>query len=191
MKETIKLGLILLLITAISGGILAVSNQITAPVIAEIERQGSFGALTEIFPDANDFQPIDEGKLSEIQANNIFVVEVNEAFIDDEVIGYAIKTKSGGYGGEMFSLVGINADGTIAGVRVVAHSETPGLGSKIEGENFTSSFVGKSTANEIVAVGAPSGDNEVLLLSGATVSTDGVLYGVNGARDAFVNFLAN
>lgn len=191
MKETIKLGLILFIITAVSAGVLALSNYITAPVIAEIERQGSFGALGEIFPEANDFQPIDEGKLSEIQADNIFVIEVNQALNDEELIGYAIKARSGGYGGEMFTIVGINIDGTIAGIKVVEHSETPGLGSKVEGEDFTNSFVGKSTANEIVAVGAPSADNEVLLLSGATVSTDGVLYGVNGARDAFVNFLAN
>ena len=39
MNETIKLGLILLIITAVAGGVLAVSNSFTAPIIAEIENK--------------------------------------------------------------------------------------------------------------------------------------------------------
>ena len=60
MKETIKLGLTLLLITAISGAVLAATNSFTGPIIEEIRRESSFAALLEIFPDANDFQPIEE-----------------------------------------------------------------------------------------------------------------------------------
>ena len=37
-----------------------------------------------------------------------------------------------GYSGSIRLLVGINYDGTLAGVRVVAHRETPGLGDGIE-----------------------------------------------------------
>lgn len=37
-----------------------------------------------------------------------------------------------GYGGAIEAIVAVNADGTIAGVRVVAHHETPGLGDRIE-----------------------------------------------------------
>lgn len=190
MNEILKLGLVLLLVCAISGGVLAVSNGITAPIIAEIERAGSFGAFSEIFPEANDFVEIDAALLSEIMAGNRFVQEVYEAKNGDETIGYAFKTKSGGYGGDIFSIAGFSVDGTMSGIRIVENSETPGLGTRIEGEDFTGSFVGKSTANELVLVGAPSADNEVLLLSGATVSSEGVLYGINGAREAFVNYFS-
>jgi electron transport complex protein RnfG len=37
-----------------------------------------------------------------------------------------------GYNGDIRMLVAVNADGTISGVRVVAHRETPGLGDPIE-----------------------------------------------------------
>ena len=37
-----------------------------------------------------------------------------------------------GYSGSIKLLVGINADGTLSGVRVVAHKETPGLGDAID-----------------------------------------------------------
>lgn len=37
-----------------------------------------------------------------------------------------------GYSGEIELLVGVNRDGTVAGVRVLAHRETPGLGDAID-----------------------------------------------------------
>lgn len=191
MNETIKLGLILLIITAVAGGVLAVSNSFTAPIIAEIEKQGSFGALMEIFPDAEDFETIDEALEEEIKSNNKFVTEVHEALSGGEVIGYALKTVSGGYGGDITTITGIYLDGKLAGIKVVSNSETPGLGTKIEEEDFSGSFIDKSAENELVAVSAPSAENEVQLISGATISTNGVLSGVNGARDAFINYLSN
>lgn len=190
MNETIKLGLILLLITAVAGGVLALTNSFTGPIIAEIEREGSFGAFLEIFPDADDFVDIDEALLEEITSNNKYVTEVYEVVEGDEVVGYALKTISGGYGGDITTITGINNDGILAGIKVVNNSETPGLGTRIEEEEFSSSFVDKSTESDLVPVSAPSSENEVQLLAGATVSTEGVLTGVNGAREAFVNYLS-
>lgn len=37
-----------------------------------------------------------------------------------------------GYTGNINMIVGVNADGSMAGVRVLAHQETPGLGDKVE-----------------------------------------------------------
>lgn len=191
MNETVKLGIVLLLFTAIAGGILAYSNNITAPIIAEQEKAGSFGAFAEIFTEADDFVPIDEANLAEITANNIFVKEVFEAKSGEETIGYAFKTRSGGYGGDITTVSGFALDGTIVGIRVTENAETPGLGTRVvDDATYRESFVGKSSANELVLVGSPSSDNEVQLLSGATVSSEGVLYGVNGAREAFVNYIS-
>ena len=190
MNETLKLGLVLLLVCAISGGVLAVSNSITAPIIAEIEKEGSMGAFGEFFPEADDMVAVDEALLADIMSNNSFVKEIYEVKKSEEIIGYAFKTVSNGYGGDIVAVSGFNMDGTIAGIKVVEHGETPNLGGKIEEEPFRGSFTGKNSANELVPSEAPSADNEVLLISGATVSTKGVLAGINGAREAFVdNFL--
>ena len=51
MKETLKLGLILLIITVVSAGVLAVSNNATKDKIAELKIAGSVAALEEIFGD--------------------------------------------------------------------------------------------------------------------------------------------
>ncbi len=54
-----------------------------------------------------------------------------------------------GYGGEIKLLVGIRYDGTLAGVRVVSHKETPGLGDAIEAErsDWILKFAGRSLTN--------------------------------------------
>ena len=191
MNETIKLGLVLLLVTAIAGGILAGVNGVTEPVIAEMERQKTFSAMLEIFTEADDFLPVDEALLAEIASANTFVIEVMEAKKGDETIGFAMKAKSGGYGGDLITQIGINLDGTMAGIKILQQSETPGLGSRIvDDPAFAASFAGKNTASGLSAVKAPSAENEVMALSGATVSTNGIMVGVNGAVEVFNNFLA-
>ena len=37
-----------------------------------------------------------------------------------------------GYSGSIELIVGVNRDGTVAGVRAVAHRETPGLGDQVD-----------------------------------------------------------
>ena len=185
MKETFRLGLILLVVAAIAGGVLAFTNSITAPIIAEQEKEGAFAAFLEIFPDA-DFEPIDEGLLSEIALSHSAVVEVYEVIEGDTIIGYAFNTSSGGYGGPITTISGFNLDGTIQGIRVTENSETPDLGTVIvTNHDFRESFEGNITSEPLVSVSSPAGDNEVLLLTGATMSTNGVVNGVNAAREAF------
>ena len=191
MKETLKLGFTLLLITAISGAVLAGANSFTAPIIEQIRMESSFGALMEIFPDADNFKAIDEGKLEEIKANNEIVTEVNEALEGDTVVGHSFKVVTGGYGGDVVTMVGVYEDGTMAGIKVVENSETPNLGTVIEEERFSGSFKTKSTEEEIVLVENPSAENEAQAVSGATVSTTAVLKGVNVAREAFLEFFSN
>ena len=61
-----------------------------------------------------------------------------------------IPTVTGdGYSGDISMIIGINFDGTIAGVRVVDHHETPGLGDKVDlkESDWILSFNGKSLTN--------------------------------------------
>ncbi len=54
-----------------------------------------------------------------------------------------------GYSGNIHLLVAVNADGRLAGVRVTAHRETPGLGDLIEAErsDWITRFTGRSLGN--------------------------------------------
>ena len=192
MKDTIKLGLVLLLVTAIAGGVLAGVNSITSPVIAERQKMESLSAILDLFPDANDSVEYDEGQVAEIAASYPSIREVTEVISDGEILGYAITTVTGGYGGDINTLVGVRSDGTLAGIKVLVMSETPGLGAKIvDDPAFAESFQGKGAGGSVTPSGEGAGENEVMMLSGATVSTDAVVKGVNEALDAFANNLSN
>ena len=54
-----------------------------------------------------------------------------------------------GYSGPISLVIGINADNTLRGVRVISHKETPGLGDKIETNkaDWILQFAGKSLSN--------------------------------------------
>lgn len=176
MKETIKLGMILLIITVISAGVLAVSNNLTKDKIAEIEMEGSIVALKQVFGDDSKFKPLDEGKLSAIIASNSAIIEIFEVYKNDKLNGYALKTKSKGFGDtDLVILTGFSSDGNITGMRLLEHSETKGIGSKAEEPSFAEKFIGKTVDSEITV------DN----ISGATYTTKGVLEGVNIAREVF------
>jgi len=62
---------------------------------------------------------------------------------------FATPVAPDGYSGSIHLLIGVYADGTLAGVRVLAHRETPGLGDPIEERRspWILSFTGKSLAN--------------------------------------------
>lgn len=175
MKETIKLGMILLIITVISAGVLAVSNNLTKDKIAEIEMEGSIVALKQVFGEDSKFKPLDEGKLSEIIASNSAIIEIFEVYKNDNLNAYAIKTNSSGFAGDLVTLTGFSLEGNVIGMRLLEHSETKGIGSKAEEPSFAEKFVGKTVDSEIT----------VDIISGATYTSKGVLDGVNIAREIF------
>ena len=181
MKETIKLGVILLIITAVSAGVLAVSNNLTKDKIAQIEMEGSLGAITELFESADKFEELDQAELSAIIDSNPTVVEIFEAYEGDDVTGYAIKTIAGGFGGDVVMVTGFSKDGSITGIRLLEHSETAGIGSRAGEPEFTDLFIDKPADEEVV----------VEALSGATITSKAVILGVNNAREVFNTQLAN
>ncbi|NMB08608.1 MAG: RnfABCDGE type electron transport complex subunit G [Tissierellia bacterium] len=190
MNETLKLALILFLITAISATVLAVSNNITAPQIAEADRLKDEQAKIEILPEGKEFRPLDENKLNEIKTNFDNVLEIFEAYNGNDLVGYTIKTVVNGYGGEIEFLTGISTEGKIMGIKILNHGETPGLGDNATKPAFTESFKNRSVDGEITASKNPSGDLEVQALTSATRTTNAILDGVNIARQIYNEELA-
>ena len=77
-------------------------------------------------------------------------VAVYRARMDSRPIALVVPTVApDGYSGSIRLLVGINYDGRLAGVRVVSHRETPGLGDAIEEErsDWIHRFENKSLAD--------------------------------------------
>jgi electron transport complex protein RnfG len=71
-------------------------------------------------------------------------------------------------------------------MRVVSHTETPGLGAKATEEGFMAQFEDQSAASplEVIKSGTP-GQNEVSAITGATITTQAVAQGVNYSIEMF------
>ncbi|CAN5116684.1 electron transport complex subunit RsxG [soil metagenome] len=91
-----------------------------------------------------------------------------------------------GYSGPIRLMVGINADGSVAAVRVIAHSETPGLGDGIElaRSNWIRQFTGRALDDPDEWAVSRDGGN-IDQLTGATVTSRAV---VEAVRDALLYF---
>ncbi len=186
MREIVKLGIILLVITAVAATLLAVANNVTIDLIAAAQEKSNNEALKEVLSQSESFIPLDREKLNEILSENKNVIDI---YIGNgktgEIVGYAIKTVSSGYGGELEVMTGISVDGEIAGMKVVSHSETPGLGANSTTPQFQNQFVGKSVTSKIAVSKSTPKDNEIQAIAGATITSKSVSNAVNEAIDVF------
>ncbi|MCB1775134.1 MAG: RnfABCDGE type electron transport complex subunit G, partial [Gammaproteobacteria bacterium] len=93
-----------------------------------------------------------------------------------------------GYAGDIRLLMGLNANGEILGVRVIAHAETPGLGDKIEinRNDWILGFNGLSLGNTPQAQWAVDKDGGRFdAFSGATITPRAVVGAVKKGLDWF------
>ncbi|SDJ70536.1 electron transport complex subunit RsxG [Microbulbifer yueqingensis] len=130
---------VLTLFALITAGTLAVTQITTREPIQRAIREASARALLEIIPldqHSNDIlvdtYPIPRRYWAQLGLKD--GGKINLAREEGGRISAVIvpTVAPDGYGGPIRMLVGVNRDGTIAGVRVTSHSETPGLGDKIE-----------------------------------------------------------
>ncbi len=101
----------------------------------------------------------------------------------DGTVAFEIITNGYAKGG-LDMLVAMNGDGSVKAVSVVSLSETPGLGTKVQDKGFLEQYGGKSEKLTAVKT-APSADNEIQAVTGATRSSKGVTEAVNIALEVY------
>jgi electron transport complex protein RnfG len=104
-----------------------------------------------------------------------------------EIIGYAVTAAPKGYGGELQLMVGFDTRGVIQGVRILSHSETPGLGANAALPAFTDQYKNKTGRLSVVKIKGNEQPHEVVAVTSATITSDAVTRGVNDAVDCFEN----
>jgi len=95
-----------------------------------------------------------------------------------ETFAVAIEGQGKGFHGTIGVMVGVSKDGAITDIGITSHSETPGIGSRVTEEAFTSRFKGQPITGEIQVDG----------ISGATYSSKGVMSAVNEALGYVTKF---
>lgn len=101
------------------------------------------------------------------------------------LLGFCANVKSAGFGGDIDMMVAISPEGNLLGVKIVAMSETPGLGSRAGEDEHLSQYKGSFTYGdeEYLTLG-----EQVDAISGATVSSRAVHAGVNTALEALLYY---
>ena len=113
------------------GIVLAMTERLAAEDIATRATEDRLSSLTQVLPAAiYDNNPLENTLVvKDAESKDVTVFQATKA---GKVTGVAYEIRGTGYAGEIRLMMGVDADGRILGVRVLAHKETPGLGNYIE-----------------------------------------------------------
>ena len=157
--------------------LLGVADLATRGVIAQRLQEDLQSNLAQVVPaELHDNNLLGDSKLIDSAANNLGAAqtEVYLAKKHGQVTAVCFKfVAPDGYAGPISLVMGIDRNGEILGVRVIAHVETPGLGDKIEisKSKWVLTFNGKSLDNLSVEQWAVKKDGGVFdQFSGATIT---------------------
>lgn len=195
MKNTIlKDTLALVLITLVAGAALGGVYTITADPIAHQNQLAKDEAYKAVFADADTFEVIIDKEDAQLEAyldeNGYPAQTINEVVqamdSSGSPLGYAFTvTTSEGYGGDIQFAMGVKDDQTLNGISILSISETAGLGMKADTDEFKGQFADKNVEAFQYTKNGASADNEIDALSGATITTNAVVNGVNAGLCAF------
>lgn len=171
-------------VSAICAAALGLTAELTGPAIAQAERADRLVAIAAVMPaDRYDGDPLAHCQpWPQLAGASRCSLSHN-----GQPSGYLVSTASKGYGGPIQLLIGIDGEGQVTGVRVTAHTETPGLGDQIERakSSWIDSFAGRSLANTSSRqwqVRKDGGDFDQF--TGATITPRAVVAGVHDTLTA-------
>jgi electron transport complex protein RnfG len=183
-RDYIRLSGVLLLICAIAAGILGITNNATYAKIQDQVAMAQEEARKQVLPAAESFDALDKATMDKISANPAYnvVLDVYVAKAGGNAAGYAISVAPKGYGGAVQLIVGVDDKGIVQGIKVGTNNETPGLGKNSEKPKFSDQYKGKTwdSAINVIKNGTPK-DNEIVAISGSTITSKAVTLGVNQA----------
>ncbi len=173
----------------LAAGLLALTERYARPKIIENQRAVVLRSLNEVMPvDTYDNNLLDDfTTVVDIELlGTSEPVTVYRARRNGEPAGVVMNPVApNGYGGPIRLLVGINSDGTIAGVRVIEHRETPRLGGddiEIEKSSWITSFNDRSLTNPQTEGWTVKKDGGVYdQFTGATITPRAIVQAVHNA----------
>ncbi|WP_177332278.1 electron transport complex subunit RsxG [Pseudomonas sp. BMS12] len=190
-RSMLKNATVLGLFAIATVGVVAAIQQGTAPRIAAAEREAQVQALAQILPAGSyDNHLLDNSRLLQDELlGNRNPAPAYLATLGGKPSAVILQvTAPDGYSGSIRLLVGILADGRLAGVRALHHRETPGLGDKIDlsKSRWILGFDGKSLTQPDEAGWAVRKDGgQFDQFAGATITPRAVVKAVHKALQYF------
>jgi electron transport complex protein RnfG len=171
--------------SAILGGVYVLTKK---PIedAAELKKTN---AIKEVLPQNNNMKI---GKAVEVTLDSYsekFIVY--PAFENDKLIAAAVETfDNNGYGGQITSMVGFDAEGNIVNYAILAMSETPGLGEKVTSwfktKRNNQDIRGKKPSEESFKVSKDGG--EIDAITASTITSRAFLSSVKTAYNVFIEY---
>ncbi|MGN0191804.1 MAG: RnfABCDGE type electron transport complex subunit G [Candidatus Cryptobacteroides sp.] len=152
---------ICLVCSALLAGVYAV----TAEPIAAAALKKTNDAVAAVLP---EFAQASEEKSVLFEGKECKYYEVYDG--EGVVMGYAIKSAEGGFGGPVSLMVGVLSDGTVYNTNVLSHAETPGLGAKCTEPSFHDQFIGLDPSVTRLDVKQKGGDIDAI--TAATITSN-------------------
>ena len=192
MGRIIKDALILFVITAVAGLLLAMVNEVTKGPIEDQKQKAKAEACQSVFPGVTGFNEISVEKLDANVLNSfsekypkISLVNIYDASGEGYVL--TLSTKEG-YGDNITFSMGIANDGTLNGVAILTSNETVGLGLEAE-KVLVPQFAGKNVESFTYTKTGSTSDSEVDAISSATITTRAFVNAVNAGLEFYNNNL--
>lgn len=146
------------LVVLISVTLLIFTESFTSTELEARLQQQVIDQLGNIFPEIDEFDYSEES-------------EVYTLYTGRETAGYAFLAIGAGYGGDISILVGLEDSETVKGIIILSHIETPGIGDRIENDDFLGQFIGLN----INDVTLRRDGGQVDALTAATISSRAVV----------------
>ncbi len=200
-SPSISMMVVLSSIAMVSGFLVVLVSQLTAPIIAENQRRAIERALVQVIPGSVSHEEflLQDGKL--LPAEDSAAGESVYAGYDanGELVGIAARAAAQGYADMIHLLYGYDpACECIRGIKVLKMAETPGLGDKIiKDADFLANFDALDASvdmqqmalvNPIIMVkhGSKQHPWEIDAISGATISAKAVGKALNQSAQALL-----
>ena len=186
-KDSIPFLLSALAITcAIGAAGLAVTFTVTKPVIDATTIREQNDTVRMVLPDFDGTITQKTVTGTDGSTKDFFIAHSSQ----NTVVGYATVTSAVGYGGPVVVMVGFLPDGTIYGVQLLRHQETPGLGAKAGTPSFEDQFKGKKLSSpddmlHVIKTG-PKTNDTITAITAATITSKAFTRAVNAAIHTFL-----
>jgi electron transport complex protein RnfG len=135
-KHTLKTAITMIAFAFVGTTLLAFVFGITRAPIEASEKEARLALFKQILPESaydNDLLKETVQIAPNAQLGNRLPTVANIAKFNNKTAGVILEAVAhDGYSGDIKLLIAIRADGSVSGVRVLAHKETPGLGDYID-----------------------------------------------------------
>jgi len=174
MKYILKPALFLFITAVIVVAALSFVYTITEEPIERQKRRTREAAMMQVFPGASEYREIEIEKTGSI-------VAVYQCIIGSTMAGYIVQLSPKGFSGNIDMIVGISVlDEKINGIRIMRHTETPGLGALAVKEDFYKRY-NSLGFYPLEVVRSNPGKNEIQAITSATITTKAITDAVNEA----------